>query len=331
MTKLLLSRHLQLRNTLFKHWKTKGLKKGEKIESQNDIKTFCDFSLITIIKTLNDLQAEGIIERKVGKGSYLKNAPWFTTHLRIGFFYNRDVVGGGIFHNNFYTKLVVAFEKQVISDGNEFILGSFTHKQKPVLLWDDLDAVVLTGITKKTELEDFSKTSCLLSLIDTQSDKLNNSNYRINLKPAFNEMFKFIKSKKTNILYLDSVIKSPEQKARLRDFKNVSLIHGKNHKLKFINVDQEFDIDKTDNIVKAILNTKPDIVCGYVHPYWYELIEKVSSKKVKIYSLLIDYNKRGFIVNSSKWMKEILPDIYKRLDNRKITHQPKSYIASFVK
>ena len=45
MTKLLLSRHLQLRNTLFKHWKTKGLKKGEKIESQNDIKSFCDFSL----------------------------------------------------------------------------------------------------------------------------------------------------------------------------------------------------------------------------------------------------------------------------------------------
>ena len=86
MKKPLLSRHLQLRNMLFKHWKTKGLKKGEKIESQNDIKTFCDFSLITIIKTLNDLQAEGIIERKVGKGSYLQNAPWFTSHLRIGFF-----------------------------------------------------------------------------------------------------------------------------------------------------------------------------------------------------------------------------------------------------
>jgi len=34
MKKPLLSRHLQLRNMLFKHWKTKGLKKGEKIESQ---------------------------------------------------------------------------------------------------------------------------------------------------------------------------------------------------------------------------------------------------------------------------------------------------------
>ena len=86
------------------------------------------------------------------------------------------VVGGGIFHNSFYTKLVVAFEKQVISDGHEFILGSFTHKQKPVLLWDDLDAVVLTGVTKKTEIDDFKKTSCLLSLLDTQSSKLNMQN-----------------------------------------------------------------------------------------------------------------------------------------------------------
>jgi len=331
MKKPLLSRHLQLRNMLFKHWKTKGLKKGEKIESQNDIKTFCDFSLITIIKTLNDLQAEGIIERKVGKGSYLRNAPWFTSHLRIGFFYNREVVGGGIFHNNFYTKLVVAFEKQVISDGHEFILGSFTHKQKPVLLWDDLDAAVLTGITKKTEIDDFKKTSCLLSLVDTQSDKLNNSNYQINLKPAFSDMLKSIKGKKNNILYLDSIIKSPAQTARLNDFKNIYKNQGKAHKLKLINVDQEFDIKKTDNIVKAILNFKPDIVCGYIHADWYELIEKVSNKKVNIYSLLIDYNKQGFIIDSNKWMKEILPDIYSRLDNRKITHQPKPFTALFVK
>jgi hypothetical protein len=287
--------------------------------------------LITIIKTLNDLQAEGIIERKVGKGSYLQNAPWFTSHLRIGFFYNREVVGGGIFHNNFYTKLVVAFEKQVISDGHEFILGSFTHKQKPVLLWDDLDAAVLTGITEKTEINDLKKTSCLLSILDTQNSKLDNNNYRINLKPAFIEMLKSIKGEKSNILYLDSVIKSPEQTTRLNDFKNIFNNKSKDLKLKFINVDQEFDIKKTDNIVKAIISFKPDLVCGSIHPEWYELIEKVSSKQVNIYSLLIDSKKQGFIVDSNKWMKEILPDIYSRLDNRKITNQPKPYTAVFVK
>ena len=49
MKKPLLSRHLQLRNMLFKHWKTKGLKKGEKIESQNDIKSFLNFSAMKSI------------------------------------------------------------------------------------------------------------------------------------------------------------------------------------------------------------------------------------------------------------------------------------------
>ena len=205
MKKQLLSRHLQLRNMLFKHWKTKGLKKGDKIESQNDITRFCDFSLITIIKTLNDLQDEGIIQRKVGKGSYLNNAPWFTTHLRIGFFYNRDVVGGGIFHNNFYTKVVVAFEKQVISDGHEFILGSFTHKTKPILLWDDLDAVALTGVTAKTNITDLNTTSCLLSFIEKQNNSMSKSHYHIDFEPSFNEMFK--KNNNNNkILYLDSKI-----------------------------------------------------------------------------------------------------------------------------
>ena len=38
-----------------------------------------------------------------------------------------------------------------------------------------------------------------------------------------------------------------------------------------------------------------------------------------------------FIVDSNKWTKEILPDIYSRLDNRKITNQPKPYTAVFVK
>ena len=144
-------------------------------------------------------------------------------------------------------------------------------------------------------------------------------------------MLKFIKGKKSSILYLDSVIKSPEQTARLNDFKNIFKSKSKDFKLKFINVDQEFDIKKTDSIVKAILSFKPDIICGYVHEDWYELIEQVSNKQVSIYSLLIDSKKPGFIVDSHKWMKEILPDIYLRLDNRKITSQPKPYTAVFVK
>lgn len=330
MKKQLLSRHLQLRNILLKHWKTKGLKKGDKIESQNDITKFCDFSLITIIKTLNDLQSEGIIQRKVGKGSYLNNAPWFTSHLRIGFFYNREVVGGGIFHNNFYTKVVVAFEKKVISDGHEFILGSFTHTQKPLLLWDDLDAAVLTGITQETNLEDLNNTSCLLGFVDNQDKKLLHHNYNINFESAFADMFKKNNMKKNKYLYLDSKIASPERNIRTKAFKDAFKKFGKKNILKTIAVDQENEPTETANIVKTIVDYKPDFVCGYIHSSWYELIDKVSQKPVKIYSPLLDTDEPGFIVNSADWMKQILPDIYLKLNDRNNKTQPKPHIAKFI-
>jgi len=329
MIKQLLSRNLQLRNLLLKNWKTKGLKKGDKIESQNDIARFCDFSLITIIKTLNDLQSDGIIKRLVGKGSYLNNAPWFTNHLRIGFFYNREVVGGGIFHNNFYTKVVVAFEKKVISDGNEFILGSFTHKQKPLLLWDDFDAVMLTGITEETNLNDITNTSCLLSFIDNQDASLTQSNYHIDLEPAFIEMFKK-NNRKKKFLYLDSKINSPERNIRTKAFKKALETHGESNILQIISVDQENAPQKTGEIVRAIIEFKPDFVCGYVHSSWYDLIEKISQNPIKIYSPLLDTDKPGFIIDSTEWMKKILPDIYINLNNRSNLSQPKPYIAKFV-
>jgi hypothetical protein len=314
---------------LFKHWKTKGLKKGDKIESQNDITKFCDFSLITIIKTLNDLQDEGVIQRKVGKGSYLNNAPWFTNHLRIGFFYNRDVVGGGIFNNNFYTKIVVAFEKQVISDGHEFILGSFTHKTKPILLWDDLNAVALTGVTAETDTSAFNTTSCLLSFIEKQVSSNSKINYHIDFEPSFNEMFKN-NNNNNKFLYLDSKIDTVERDIRTKAFKTSFKNYGKTNTLKIISVDQENEPHKTAKLVKMIIDFKPDFVCGYIHLSWYELIQKVSQKEVKIYSPLLDTNNPGFIVNSSEWMKKVLPDIYLKLNDRKTSTQPKPYLAKFV-
>jgi hypothetical protein len=314
---------------LFKLWKTKGLKKGDKIESQNDIAKFCDFSLITIIKTLNDLQVEGIIQRKVGKGSYLSNAPWLTNHLRIGFFYNRDVVGGGIFHNNFYTKIVVAFEKQVISDGHEFILGSFTHKTKPILLWDDLDAVTLSGVTTETNILDLNSSSCLLSFIEKQVSTLSKNNYYIDFEPSFNEMFKKIKNK-NKILYLNSKINTPERDIRTKAFNASFNNYGKANTLKIISVDQENEPHKTANLLKTIIDFNPDFVCGYIHFSWHELIRKVSQKEVKIYSPLLDTKDPGFIVDSSEWMKKILPDIYLKLNDRKVSTQPKPYLAKFV-
>ena len=79
-----------------------------------------------------------------------------------------------------------------------------------------------------------------------------------------------------------------------------------------------------------IIDFQPDFVCGYIHLSWYELIKKVSQKEVKIYSPLLDTKDPGFIVDSNEWMKQILPDIYLKLNNRKIETQPKPYLAKFV-
>ena len=113
-----------------------------------------------------DTWAEGVIRRQVGKGSFLVKTPWSEAHHRVGFFYNRDIVGGGIFNNDFYTKLVVAFEKAVVSDGHEFVLGSFTHKSMPIHLYDALDVVVLTGITQDTDLSKLPETSSQVAIMD---------------------------------------------------------------------------------------------------------------------------------------------------------------------
>ena len=135
MKQSLAPRHLQLRELLLHRWKADGVQIGDRIESQNEIAKICDFSLITIVKTLKDLEADGIIRRQVGKGSFLVRTPWTEAHHRIGMFYNRDVVGGGIFNNDFYTRLVVGLEKAVVSDGHEFIMGSFTNAKMPMVVW----------------------------------------------------------------------------------------------------------------------------------------------------------------------------------------------------
>lgn len=311
-------RHLQLRDMLFRRWKTNGVKIGEKIESQNEILKFCGFSLITVIKTLKDLEAEGIIRRQVGKGSFLAATPWTDSHWRIGFFYNRDIVGGGIFDNDFYTKLVVAFEKRVISDGHEFILGSFTDKSMPLSMWDTLDAVILTGITNQTQLDDLKETSGQVSLIvDILHDDLPVHGYRLGYRQSFNEMFKYFDGQHKKYLYLDTKIASPEQAARRTAFLSAHAEHGAGTELKIVNVNQETGRDDTAELVAAIQRFRPNFVCGYLHSSWRELIEAHSDKSVGIYAFGLDVDQPGFVVDPTEWMMQTLPQIYANLEDRK--------------
>ncbi|MCJ8323652.1 MAG: GntR family transcriptional regulator [Rhizobiales bacterium] len=321
-------RHLQLRSDLFRRWKTGGLKVGDKIESQNEIIKFCDFSLITVTKTLKDLESEGIIRRQVGKGSFLVTTPWVESYWRVGFFYNRDVVGGGIFDNPFYTRLVIAIEKGVVSDGHEFILGSFTNKSMPTYIMDALDAVVLTGITNETDIASLSTTTSQVSLIEVLREGLPYNSFKIDFGTPFYEMFNKVRGKKLKYLYLDSVLKSAEQLSRRRTFKNAHKSIDPEAEVREISVNQE-SREETMALHSAIVDFQPDVICGYVHRDWRDLIWDWSNSKVEIYGFALDSTRSGFVVNTNDWMKQVLPSIYENLDNRQADITQHIYAATF--
>ena len=317
-------RHLQLREILFRRWKTNGVRIGDKIESQNEIVQFCDFSLITVIKTLKDLEAEGVIRRQVGKGSFLVRAPWSEAHHRVGFFYNRDIVGGGIFNNEFYTKLVVAFEKQVVSDGHEFIMGSFTHKSMPIHLWDALDVVVLTGITKETRLDKLADTSSQVAIMDLVIEGLPYHAYRLDFEPAFKQMFAQHDGETHKYLYLNSSIASSEQAVRLEAFQRACTACKTPQELKVITVDQETGEGAAE--LEAVLDAyRPDFVCGYVNRNWLPMI----STRARAYPYKLDSDRPSFHVDSSEWMQQVLADIYSNLEDRRPGAMVFSFPASF--
>jgi hypothetical protein len=330
LNKDLSPRHLQLRSTLLRRWKTKGLEPGDKIESQNEIIKFCDFSLITVMKTLRDLEAEGIIRRQVGKGSYLVKTPWAEAHWRIGFFYNRDIVGGGIFGNPFYTRLVIAIEKGVVSDGHEFVLGSFTHQAMPTNLWDALDAVVLTGITAQSNTDGLAQTTSQVSLIDVFTDGLPLHSFRLDFASPFSDMFKTFRGQSFKYLYFDSEITSPEQAARHKGFVDAHSAIDPTTETSVFRVNQEQGVERTDALLAAITAFQPDVVCGYVHRDWRDLIESSQPKKTRVYGFALDSERPGFVVNSADWMDQLLPEIYEHLSNRQSAAVHNVYTAIFV-
>jgi len=322
-------RHLQLRDMLFRRWKTNGVRIGDRIESQNEIVRFCDYSLITVIKTLKDLEAEGVIRRHVGKGSFLMQAPWAEAHHRIGFVYNRDLVGGGIFNNAFYTKLVVAFEQAVVSDGHEFILGSFTDRTMPVRLWDALDVVVLTGITPRTRIDWLAETSCQIAILDTVIEGLPYPAYRayrIDVEPAFRAMFHSHAPGRHRYLYLDTEIRSSEQATRLAAFTRACADCPTPQELRVIQVNQESG--DPGQLLSVIESYRPDFVCGYIHTSWIATIGTIAAG-AGVYPYALDGSRSSFTVSSSEWMHSVLSDIYANLEHRRPGAQVFAFPATF--
>ena len=326
----LVPRHLQLREMLFHRWKANGLRTGDRIESQNEISRFCDFSLITVIKTLKDLKAEGIIRRQVGRGSFLERTPWAEAHHRVGFFYNRDVVGGGIFDNDFYTRLVVGLERSVVSDGNEFILGSFTNTKMPMAVWDALDVVVLTSITGDTQLDFLDQTASQISVIDQTLIHPKVHSYRLDFTRAFQDMFKSLNGEVLRVLYLDSAISSNEQRLRRDAFTQAAAEFGPDCVPSFAKVNQEDVEGGLAPVLDAMRAHDPDLVVGYANSGWLAAIRAAVRPKTQVYPYSLDATGPGFVVSSTEWMQSVLPIIYSNLADRKARGAIHDFKVRFV-
>ncbi|WP_245820560.1 GntR family transcriptional regulator [Flavimaricola marinus] len=323
-------RHLQLRETLFHRWKADGLRPGDRIESQNEIARFCDFSLITVVKTLKDLEAEGIIRRQVGRGSFLERTPWTEAHHRVGFFYNRDVVGGGIFDNDFYTRLVVGLERAVVSDGHEFILGSFTNAKMPMAVWDALDVIVLTSITGDTRLDFLDTAASQISVIDQTLIHPKVHSYRLDYAQAFRDMFTYLGGASARVLYLDSEISSNEQRLRRDAITQAAAVCGPNCVLEVTKVNQEDGPNGLTAVHDALARFNPDVVVGYANSAWLPLIRAETGPETRVFTYGLDSEGPGFVVSSNDWMQSILPKIYGNLADRKAKGAVHNFDVRFV-
>lgn len=315
---------------LFHRWKTAGLKVGDRIESQNEIIEICDFSLITVVKTLKDLEAEGVIRRQVGKGSFLLKAPWAETFYRIGLFYNRDVVGGGIFNNAFYTQMVMAFEKQVVSDGHAFVMGSFTHDKMPVEVFEALDVIVLTSLTADTSLEPLEGLSTQVCVVDQVLELPKVHSYRIDYFDAYCEMFRHLGDAPRRYLYLDSEIATTEQ-AQRRAWVDEAMREGHpDNELRVIKIDQEhIGSGSRASIARALAHYPAEVIFGYTNDAWVQHLNVLApGALVYSYSLRSDGNP-GFIVDPREWMADVLPQVYANFEDRTADARVHSFKAKF--
>lgn len=324
MNRTRIPRHLQLRQQLLRRWKTAGLRPGDRIESQNEITRSCDFSLITVVKTLRDLESEGVIRREVGRGSYLQKAPWAAPWHRIGFFYNRDVVGGGIFRNPFYTALVMAFEQGVIADGHSFTLSSFTDAGARLSDIDAPDAVVLAAIRRETKLDFIDQATSRIVLVDQVIGHPAVLCFRIDYGPALAEMMASLVKAPQRLLYLDTVIDSSERDFRLASVHEAMTLAPPGSTLETLRINPELaDDEGAAPVLAALAQHQPDVVFGHASREWLEPIRS-TAPGTRLYPFVPPDGTPGLQVDMIAWVAEMLPAIHASVDDR---NQPGGVLA----
>lgn len=322
-------RHLQLRQQLLRRWKSAGLRPGDRIESQNEITRDSDFSLITVVKTLRDLESEGVIRREVGKGSYLQKAPWAAPWHRIGFFYNRDVVGGGIFRNPFYTALVMAFEQRVIAGGHSFTLSSFTDEGARLSDIDAPDAVVLAAVRRETRLDFIEQATSRVVLVDQVIDNPQVPCFRIDYGPALVAMVQALPDRPQRLLYLDTVIDSSERDFRLEAIQRAAGAAPAGSSLRTLRVNPEISGSAgMAPVVDSLRDGGADVVCGHIGHDWLNRLRDMAPD-TRLYPFAAPADAPGLHVDMEAWIKGMMPEIHARIDDRSLPGGIFSFAATF--
>jgi len=300
-----LPRHQQLRENLLQQWKYERLKKGCKIASQTELITSSGFSLATVIKTLKDLETDGVIERKVGIGSSILDPIWDTGSYQVGFYYNRDVVGGSILNNPFYGNLLRHLESIILADGHEFLYGSFSTDSMVQESWKHLDALFLTGLTGGP-LESELEVGAVVAQLDAFGKAPLYDTFHLDVAPAFKRIVRYAKETTANkILYVDSVHKDTQTKHRYRQFKATLRTLHPSATYERITCDSEHDLI-AENLMKKISKNPPDLTLGYIHPAWKKSILACYGKKIHVYNFAAKGEESESIeVDYAAWAGEI--------------------------
>jgi hypothetical protein len=366
MSRTKLPRHLQLRERLLRRWKRAGLAAGDRIESQNEILAGCEFSLATVLKTLRDLEADRIITRKAGTGSYLASAPWDTGRWKIGLFYDRTVIDRGLLSREFYAPLLRHLEASVVSGGHTFRYGDFTREDIPYDTWDALDAVLITGLAEDFPM-DRIVTSAVVGFLDAEGEPRVGDMFSLDFAQAYEDVAAYAARKGCRrALYVDAFTRTRQTRRRLSLFRRAVREHCPGAAVDVTTLVRrvgsrpsaaaprqardgggvlssskgaaaEADAKRRlreggkDALLAEAARKRPDLVCGYVRDEWREALSSAYGGRITVINTVAAPGLRPVIeLDTRGWAASILERLTGRLSDRKLPPGAFSFPVTFA-
>ena len=175
-------------------------------------------------------------------------------------------------------------------------MGSFTHKSMPIHLWDALDVVVLTGITKQTNTERLSETS--------SQGRHHGSGARRPALPFLQDGFRAglprdvqevrASAAQISLFELGHSFERAGRAPCSLQARACAAANPRRNCASSRSIRESGDPDKLNPSSRRIA---ADFVCGYIHHGWLPMI---AAANVKAYPYALDSTRPSFTVNSSE-------------------------------